>query len=78
MKLPRGVSGEQVICALEQLGYTIARQKGSHVRLKNDGPRPHSLTVPLHDPVKPGTLHGIITEVARAQDVTVEFIVHML
>ncbi|MGO9258524.1 MAG: type II toxin-antitoxin system HicA family toxin [Bryobacteraceae bacterium] len=39
MKLPRGVSGERVIQALERLGYEIIRQKGSHVMLRHDGPR---------------------------------------
>ena len=31
-KLPV-VSGEDLICALEKLGYVRVRQKGSHVRL---------------------------------------------
>ena len=30
MKLPRGVSGERLVRALEQLGYSVIRQKGSH------------------------------------------------
>jgi predicted RNA binding protein YcfA (HicA-like mRNA interferase family) len=33
MKLPRGVSGDRLIRALESLGYRVVRQKGSHVRL---------------------------------------------
>ena|ERR1017187_2933722 len=33
MKLPRGVSAERLIRALERLGYAVIRQKGSHIRL---------------------------------------------
>ena len=37
MKLPRGVSGERLVRALEQLGYSVIRQKGSHVRMRHEG-----------------------------------------
>jgi predicted RNA binding protein YcfA (HicA-like mRNA interferase family) len=33
MKLPRGISADRLIRALERLGYTVIRQKGSHIRL---------------------------------------------
>jgi predicted RNA binding protein YcfA (HicA-like mRNA interferase family) len=65
MKLPRGVSGECLVRVLEQLGYSVIRQKGSHMRLRYEGPPVHSITVPLHDPLKTGTLHGILSEVAQ-------------
>jgi predicted RNA binding protein YcfA (HicA-like mRNA interferase family) len=39
MKLPRGVSGERLVRALEQLGYSEIRGKGSHVRMRYEGPR---------------------------------------
>ena len=38
MKLPRGVSADRLIGALEHLGYRKVRQKGSHVRLRHEGP----------------------------------------
>jgi len=38
MKLPRGVSAERLIKALEAVGYMVIRQKGSHVRLRHSGP----------------------------------------
>jgi predicted RNA binding protein YcfA (HicA-like mRNA interferase family) len=34
MKLPRNVSGLQLIKALGRLGYETTRQTGSHVRLE--------------------------------------------
>jgi predicted RNA binding protein YcfA (HicA-like mRNA interferase family) len=72
MKLPRGVSADRVIRALERLGYEVIRQKGSHVRLRHDGPPDHAITVPLHNPLKAGTLHGILSEVAEKRSITVE------
>jgi len=45
-KLPRDVSGWDVIKALKKLGYYPARQKGSHVILI--GPTEKMIIVPLH------------------------------
>jgi len=46
-KLPV-ISGEDLIRVLRKFGYEIARQKGSHVRLRNEAePRPLPVTVPL-------------------------------
>jgi predicted RNA binding protein YcfA (HicA-like mRNA interferase family) len=64
MKLPRGVSGDRLIRALARLGYGVIRQKGSHVRLRHEGPPVHMMTVPLHNPLKIGTLHDILSETA--------------
>jgi len=78
MKLPRGVSAERLIKALEAVGYMAIRQKGSHVRLRHPGPPTHTITVPLHNPLKIGTLHGILTEVALMQSTTVNSLVERL
>ena len=51
MKLPRGVSADRLIRALERLGYAVIRQKGSHVRLFHEAAPTHSISVPLHDPL---------------------------
>lgn len=72
MKLPRGVSADRLIRVLEQLGYRVVRQKGSHIRMKHDGPPPHFITVPQHRPLKTGTLHGILSEVAQRQSIPVD------
>lgn len=78
MKLPRGVSGDHLIRMLERLGYANLRQKGSHVRLRHPGPPAHTITVPLHNPLKTGTLHGILAEVAQMRSITVESLVALL
>lgn len=78
MKLPRGVPADRLIRALEHLGYEVIRQKGSHLRLRNEGPPVHMITVPMHNPLKIGTLHGILFEVAQMRSITIESIVELL
>jgi predicted RNA binding protein YcfA (HicA-like mRNA interferase family) len=78
MKMPRGVNADRLIRALERLGYREIHQKGSHVRLRNQGPPAHAITVPRHNPLKTGTLHGILSEVAQMRSITVESIVELL
>jgi predicted RNA binding protein YcfA (HicA-like mRNA interferase family) len=78
MKLPRGVSADRVIRALEKLGDEVIRRKGSHVRLRHPEPPVHSITVPMHNPLKTGTLHGILSEVAQLRSITVESIAGLL
>ena len=78
MKLPRGVSAERLIRALERLGYTVIRQKGSHIRLFHETAPSHSISVPLHDPLKIGTFHGILVEVAQAQSISIQDIINLL
>jgi predicted RNA binding protein YcfA (HicA-like mRNA interferase family) len=78
MKLPRGVSGDRLARALEHVGYRVIRQRGSHLRLRHTGPPSHTITIPLHNPMKIGTLHGILTEVAQMRSVTFESLVESL
>jgi predicted RNA binding protein YcfA (HicA-like mRNA interferase family) len=78
MKLPRGVAADRLIRALERLGYSVIRQKGSHVRLRNEGPPVHSITVPMHQALKTGVLHGILSEVAQMRSISIESIIELL
>jgi predicted RNA binding protein YcfA (HicA-like mRNA interferase family) len=78
MKLPRDVSGDRLIRAIERMGYAVVRQKGSHVRLRHEGPPQHMITIPLHSPLKPGTLHGILSEVAQMRSIAIESLMEFL
>ncbi len=78
MKLPRDVDAQQLIKALATLGYRIARQSGSHIRLTCESPTAHSLTVPNHAPLKLGTLSAIVGDVAAHRRVDKAAIVEML
>ncbi len=64
MKLPRDVSGVQLVKKLERLGYRVTRQTGSHLRLTCESPSQHHVTVPNHNPLRLGTLSGILDDVA--------------
>jgi predicted RNA binding protein YcfA (HicA-like mRNA interferase family) len=64
MKLPRDVSGSDLIKALKALGYVPTRQSGSHIRISTTENGAHHLTIPNHDPVKLGTLASILDDVA--------------
>lgn len=65
MKIPRNVSADVLIRALKKLGYTVTRQKGSHVRLTLSTPqKTHHITIPKHDPIKIGTLNNILNDLS--------------
>jgi predicted RNA binding protein YcfA (HicA-like mRNA interferase family) len=64
MKLPRDLSGADLVKALGRLGYRVTRQTGGHVRLSTDAPTAHHITIPAHDPLKVGTLAAILGDVA--------------
>jgi predicted RNA binding protein YcfA (HicA-like mRNA interferase family) len=61
------VSGRSLVRALERDGWSVVRQRGSHVRLKRPGRR-HALVVPLHKEVKKGTLAGILRDAGMSSD----------
>ena len=52
------VSARQLIRVLESIGYRVARQKGSHIRLNHDTLPP--VTVPNHKEIKVGLLVKIL------------------
>ncbi|MGQ0701259.1 MAG: type II toxin-antitoxin system HicA family toxin [Panacagrimonas sp.] len=70
MRLPRDLTGAELIKKLEPLGYRRTRQTGSHVRLSTEIPSEHHVTVPLHNPLRVGTLSGILGDVAQHRGVT--------
>lgn len=68
-RLPRNLTGAQLIRTLQLLGYQATRQTGSHVRLTcalAGASSQHHLTVPLHDALRIGTLAAILAEVGQA------------
>jgi len=68
MKLPV-VSGEKAIKAFLNAGFVKVRQRGSHLRLeKIEGNDIIRLTVPLHNPMKKGTLSRLIKDAGLTID----------
>lgn len=65
MKLPRDLSGDELIRILQQFGYQAVRQTGSHVRLSLVvADNEHHITIPRHGNLRMGTLNGILQDVA--------------
>lgn len=58
-KLPRGLSGKEVIKALERAGFYIRRRKGSHIVLRRNNPFAQ-VVVPEHKSIDTGTLASIL------------------
>ena len=59
MKLPRDLSGPEVVKALERFGFKRVRQTGSHIRLVRENVH---VTVPAHYSMAPGTLRSILRQ----------------
>jgi predicted RNA binding protein YcfA (HicA-like mRNA interferase family) len=68
MKLPRDLSASELITALARYGYSVSRQRGSHLRLTTQEGGEHHLTIPNHDPLRVGTLRSILSDVADHRD----------
>lgn len=57
-KLPI-VSGNEAVKALQRLGFTVVKQKESHIILRQDM---YGCVVPNHREIKTGTLAGILKQ----------------
>lgn len=64
MKLPRDVSGTQLLKSLGVLGYEVTRQRGSHVRIETQVNGKHKEVIPQHNPIKVKTLASIIKSIS--------------
>jgi predicted RNA binding protein YcfA (HicA-like mRNA interferase family) len=58
-KLPRGLSGKEVVKALSKAGFYVKRRKGSHIVLRRDSPFAQ-VVVPDHKSIDTGTLESIL------------------
>lgn len=54
-----GLLGKEIIRALENLGFRLARKSGSHVLMKRGE---KGCVVPNHKEVKVGTVNGILRQ----------------
>lgn len=79
MKLPRNISGADLGKLLSKnFGYTVTRQKGSHVRMTTQEPSEHHVTVPNHVPIKVGTLSTILSSIAEHHGLSREELMEIL
>ena len=79
MKIPRDISADKLIKSLEDFGYKITRQKGSHIRLsKTHNSERHNITIPKHNPIKIGTLNNILIEVSNFHNISKQELIRQL
>jgi predicted RNA binding protein YcfA (HicA-like mRNA interferase family) len=78
VRIPRDLNGSKLVKALHALGYERVRQDGSHLRLTTQQGGQHHVTVPNHNPIKLGTLTGILKAVAAHHKLTLEDLVRKL
>lgn len=65
MRSPRDLSGKDLIKLLKFYEYQVVSQKGSHIKITTQKKGEHHLAIPNHDPIKIGTLNGILRQVAE-------------
>lgn len=78
MRLPRSVSGKELIKSLRRIGYEITRQTGSHVRMTCEKPEQHRITIPKHPELRVGTLSAILADIAAHRKITREELIKQL
>lgn len=79
MKLPRDLSGGELVKLLRKFGYEAVRQTGSHIRVKSSQMgSEHQVTIPAHSPLKVGTLSGILGEVCTYLEIPKEALAQKL
>jgi predicted RNA binding protein YcfA (HicA-like mRNA interferase family) len=69
------VSGQRVVAALRRAGFSMVRQRGSHVSMEavREG-RTYRTVVPLHDELAKGTLRDILSQTGLTKDEPVKFL----
>jgi len=78
VKVPRDVSGDELLRALIRLGYQLSRQKGSHAIATTQLHGEHHVAVPRHNPIKIGTLNHLLKDVAEHHGLTRDELVDLL
>jgi len=72
-KLPNP-TGEELIAALQKIGFYVVRQKGSHVRMKHEDNR--VVTIPVH--ARKTISKGLLLKILRDADLTKEDLINLL
>lgn len=72
-KLPNP-TGEELISALQKIGFCVVRQKGSHVRMKHEDNR--VVSIPVHSGKIIGK--GLLLKIMRDGDLTKDELIDLL
>jgi len=79
MKLPRDIGGDELVNLLKRYGYMRIHQTGSHVKIRAmvNG-KPHTITIPLHSPLRVGTFHRIMKDIAEHLQIPISLLIEKL
>lgn len=78
MRIPKDITGTELIKLLKPYGYEVIRQSGSHIRITTQQNGEHSETIPNHNPLKIGTLNNILKNIAAHFDISKEDLITRL
>jgi len=78
VRMPRDLSGADLVKALAKLGYRPTRQTGSQIRRTTTMGVEHQVTVPNHDPLRVGTLGAILDGVARHHGISRDELIRLI
>ena len=68
----RVVSGQETVAALSKAGFVLVGQRGSHVKLRDQGGR--TVIVPLHRELARGTLSAILRQTGLAVSEFIDYL----
>jgi len=72
-------SSKQLIKVLHKLGYSVIKQRGSHIKLKKDTiAGTHSITIPEYHEIAKGTLNDILNKVSIWNQISKEELLELL
>ena len=66
------VSGQETVAALSKVGFVLVGQRGSHVKLRDQGGR--TVIVPLHRVLARGTLSAILRQSGLAVSEFIDYL----
>ncbi|MFM7886454.1 MAG: type II toxin-antitoxin system HicA family toxin, partial [Pseudanabaena sp.] len=78
MRIPRDISGADLVKLLSKFGYENTRQTGSHMRLTTQQNGEHNITIPCHNPLRVGTLSAILADIANYFGLTKDELIRRL
>lgn len=71
----RKISGKECLKILcNKFGFSVVRQRGSHVLIKKEIPEKIGTVIPMHNELKIGTLKAILKQARVSEEDFSEFI----
>lgn len=77
-KLPRNISGEELVRRLGRLDYYEERRHGSHAVLLTERHGGHRCFIAMHRAIKPGTLESILKNIAKHHRLALDELLSLL